>query len=188
MIKNKKMNLLILDLDETLVFATEEKLAQPEDFRAGGYFVYKRPGLDRFIQFGFHHFKVAVWTSSGSDYANEMIRRLFVHAEQLEFAWTQQRCTWAVDSELGSGYWVKDLKKVRRLGHSVTTIIVVDDSPRKLERNYGNYIPVAPFVGDPADTELRQLEAYLIWLKDRPNLRAIDKRNWRSVVWCQMKS
>ena len=34
--------LLILDLDETLGFATEEKLARGEDFRLGPYFVYKR--------------------------------------------------------------------------------------------------------------------------------------------------
>jgi len=58
--------LLTLDLDETVVFATEQKLAREEDFRVAQYFVYKRPGLDRFVTFVFEHFKVAVWTASGS--------------------------------------------------------------------------------------------------------------------------
>jgi hypothetical protein len=34
--------LLVLDLDETLVFATEWKLPRIEDFRVGSYFVYLR--------------------------------------------------------------------------------------------------------------------------------------------------
>jgi TFIIF-interacting CTD phosphatase-like protein len=173
--------LLILDLDETLVFATEEKLSGVEDFRVGEYFVYKRPGLDRFITFAFAHFRVAVWTSSGADYAKQAISRVFPDFERLEFAWTKERCTLRHDSELQTRYWIKDLKKVRRLGHSLENILVVDDSPRKLERNYGNHICIAPFEGDPADHEFERLEAYLLWLKDIANVRSVNKRHWRTV-------
>ena len=37
-------------------------------------------------------------------------------------------------------------------------VLVVDDSPEKLQRSYGHYVPSAPFEGNPADEELRKLE------------------------------
>ena len=174
--------LLILDLDETVVFATEQGLARQEDFRVAEYFVYKRPGLDRFIAFVFEHFRVAVWTASGSAYADAVTEQIFGGIGQLEFAWNRQRCTWRTDSESSDSYWVKDLKKVRRLGHSLSNVVVVDDTARKLERSYGNHVPVSPYVGDTADKELEKLEHYLMWLKSVPDVRFVDKRRWRSVA------
>jgi len=172
--------LLILDLDETLVFATEEKLARGEDFRVGPYFVYKRPGLESFIDFAFNHFKVATWTSSSRNYAHGTVSAIFQLPERLEFGWARERCTRKSDRETGRSYWIKDLKKVRRLGWPLADVAVVDDSPEKLERSYGNHIRVTPFVGDPTDDELRNLQGYLAWLKEVPNVRFVDKRNWRT--------
>jgi RNA polymerase II subunit A small phosphatase-like protein len=176
------MQLLILDLDETLVFARETKLPHAEDFRVGEFFVYRRPGLDRFIECIFQHFKVAVWTASNANYADAVIKQVFVEPQRLEFAWSRQRCTWKSDLEMGTGYWIKDLKKVRKLGHSVKTILVVDDTPRKLERSYGNYIRISPFEGDSGDIELCKLEEYLRWIKETANVRSVAKRNWRTTT------
>jgi RNA polymerase II subunit A small phosphatase-like protein len=172
--------LLILDLDETPVFATKDKLARREDFRVGPYFVYRRPGLISFVEFAFNCFKVAVWTSSSWSYANETISAIFQHPEHLEFTWTRERCTRKPDPETGASYQIKDLKKVRRLGWRLEDVVVVDDSPEKLRRNYGNHILVGPFEGDAADNELRKLQDYLAWLRDVPNVRLADKRNWRA--------
>ena len=177
-----RKKLLILDLDETLVFATEAKLPRAEDFRTGQYFVYKRPDLDRFIGFCFENFQVAVWTSSGSKYANEVICRIFQHPEQLEFVWARERCTWRSHPESGTSYWIKDLKKVRRLGYRLESVLMIDDSPEKLERSYGNHIRTIPFEGDPADNELGKLQPYLLGLKDVSNVRVIDKRSWREYL------
>jgi len=58
--------------------------------------------------------------------------------------------------------------------------VVIDDSPRKLERSYGNH--VLPFEGDASDEELEKLEQYLFWLKCVPDVRSVDKRNWRNAV------
>jgi carboxy-terminal domain RNA polymerase II polypeptide A small phosphatase len=57
---------------------------------------------------------------------------------------------------------------------------MVDDSPEKHTRNYGNLVRVAPFTGDPADTELASLARYLRQLATQPNVRCIEKRGWRS--------
>lgn len=174
--------LLILDLDETLVFATKRKLSRVEDFRVGSYFVYQRPDLRSFLKFVFDYFKVAVWTSSSTAYADEVVSAIFENLEKLQFVWTQKRCTWRSDPDSGKGHWIKDLKKVRRLGFSLESIVVIDDSPEKLKRSYGNFICVTPFRGDALDQELRKLQAYLHWLKDAPNVRLIKKRNWRTVL------
>ena len=46
----EQQTLLILDLDETLIHATSCPLETAPDFTAGPYLVYKRPGLDNFIE------------------------------------------------------------------------------------------------------------------------------------------
>ena len=57
--------LLILDLDETVVWATEEEPAHGFDFRAFRYFVTKRPHLDTFLSAVRQWYQLAVWSSSG---------------------------------------------------------------------------------------------------------------------------
>jgi RNA polymerase II subunit A small phosphatase-like protein len=52
--------LLILDVDESLVFATEVPVRDGHDFECGGYTVYCRPLLDEFLQRVQEHFKLAV--------------------------------------------------------------------------------------------------------------------------------
>ena len=78
--------------------------------------------------------------------------------------------------------WVKDLKKVRKQGYALEHVLVVDDSREKLERNYGNHIPVQPFEGARDDDELLLLVDYLKQLESVPNVRCIDKRGWRKEV------
>lgn len=172
--------LLILDLDETLIFSSEQRLSAPEDFRAWDFFVYKRPGLEAFLEFVSEHFKLAVWTSSSADYADAVLRQIFADVERLQFVWTRERCTWRIHPELRTGYWIKDLKKVRRRGYCLNEVLMIDDTLSKLERNYGNHIEVSPFEGDPSDCELKRLQAYLARLKDVANVRSVEKRNWRA--------
>ena len=61
--------LLILDLDETLLWATPDEPDVPYDFRVFGYYATKRPHLTTFLEKAFSWFDMAVWTSSGGDYA-----------------------------------------------------------------------------------------------------------------------
>ena len=76
-------------------------------------------------------------------------------------------------------YWVKDLRKVRRLGYDLRRVIFIDDTARKLERSYGNLVRVRPFKGDPDDDELLHLARYLDRLDREENIRAVEKRYWR---------
>lgn len=46
------MNLLVLDLDETLIYATEITLDREADIQVEHFAVYLRPGLERFLALG----------------------------------------------------------------------------------------------------------------------------------------
>ena len=171
--------LLILDLDETLVYATELPLDRPGDFEFDEYTVYKRPHVREFIEFCSLHFRLAVWTSSSESYARVIVSELFGNAYPLEFVWSRKRCTQKFNPEDYSYEWLKNLDKVRRRGYLLEQTLMIDDTPAKLQRHYGNLVRVREFEGDPADDELRRLMPYLLKLKDAENVRQLEKRNWR---------
>lgn len=174
---NKK--LLILDIDETLLFAAEEQLERKEDFRAGQYLVYKRPHLEEFLARCLEWFEVAVWTSSSPAYAKEVIENIFEDTSVLSFVWASDRCTWSYDTELQEYYWQKILKKVKRKGYDLNHVIAIDDTPEKYANSYGNLVRIAPYEGQDEDTELKSLVVYLDRLRLVENVRKIEKRNWR---------
>lgn len=174
--------LLVLDLDETLIHAVETPLPNRWDFRVFDYYVYKRPGVDEFLQTCLDWFAVGVWSSSGVLYADAVVRQLLGGPERLAFVWSASNCARRYDPEAGVPVSGKDLKKLTRKGFQRERIIMIDDSPEKLAKNYGNGVIVRPFEGDPADDELRLLLKYLEVLGPVENVRAVEKRGWRSRV------
>jgi len=77
--------LLVLDLDETLVYSTKSRLFESEDFIVADYFVYKRPGLENFLKYIEQNFWVAIWTSSTEEYAEEVIKNILPQNYPLRF-------------------------------------------------------------------------------------------------------
>lgn len=172
-------SLLILDVDETLIHATNEPLSVPYDFKAGPYFVYKRPHLGAFLDAVSSAFQIAVWSSSTADYLVTICDQIIPPRIELQFTWARDRCVQQYDPEWQSSYWVKDLKKVKRLGYNLDRVIFVDDTPKKLERNYGNAVYIESFTGDVEDRELELLAPFLVSLADSDNVRVLEKRGWR---------
>lgn len=172
-------NLLILDLDETLVYATKKEIRPDNNSVAGPYFVYFRPHLERFLKNLSNYYMIAVWTSSSSDYAQAVVDALpFVFKPR--FVWSRERCTQVYDSEDRKYRFVKDLKKVKKRNYNLNRVLVVDDSPHKLYRSYGNHIHIKHYFGDLEDNELLFLEEYLISIADSKTVRSMDKRFWRA--------
>jgi RNA polymerase II subunit A small phosphatase-like protein len=172
--------LVILDLDETLVHACETPLSVPASFSIGKYLVHKRPHLDGFLASLRGAYRVAIWTASGRAYAEQVVCTIAPWHAELAFFWSAERCTDHFDHETRSHSTIKKLRKVAALGFDLERVVVIDDSPEKHVRNYGNLIPITPFEGDMSDAELPALLAYLHWLDSQPNVRAIDKRAWRT--------
>lgn len=171
--------LLILDLDETLLFANEQPLDQEHDFRVGPSWVYLRPFVNQFLEDCQVDFELAVWSSSGEDYLDAVLKAMLPDTIRLAFAWSRERCVQRFDPESKQRYFVKDLKKVKRRGFNLDRVLIVDDTPQNVERNYGNAVYVKPFFGDPSDDELRRLSRYLKSLRECLNFRKIEKRRWK---------
>lgn len=167
-----------MDIDETLLHASETPLEFKHDFIAGQYFVYLRPYLQLFLEFAFQHFDVAVWTSSNETYANHVVSRVFRDGMSPRFVWSRHRCTTKFDPETWQYDYIKDLKKVKRKGFPLASVIMVDNTPKKLRRNYGNLVTVKSFYGDQRDEELLYLMPYLEELEKVDNIRSVEKRGW----------
>ena len=184
--------LLILDLDETLIHSSFERLARVEDFRLFEHFVYVRPHLEHFLVECAARFRLAIWSSASDDYVEDIVRRIIPRHLPLEFVWGRSRCTFSLDSAMvqqlgyldpGSHYsYVKKLHKVKRRGYGLARTLIVDDTPAKCVHNYGNAIYVREYAGEAEDPELRLLAAYLATLKDAVDVRTLEKRHWRSVA------
>ncbi len=169
--------LLILDLDETLIFSSEHELEQPADFRVGSYFTYKRPHLGLFLEMCFTHFEVAVWTAATEDYAIEIVKQIFA-TRALKFFWSRERCVLRYFEETGERIYTKPLTKVRKLGYNLERVIAVDDLAANYQDAYGNLVKIKRFLGDSSDTELLRLSQYLPRLAIIPNVRKLEKRRW----------
>jgi len=177
--------LLILDLDETLIHGAKDKLNYEPACVVPWCFLYKRPFVEEFLAFCKEHFKVAIWTTASPEHAEMALGQICESDYPFEFIWTSNRCTQARDrlgmDDYGSGYhWVKDLKKVKRLGFKLEQTIMVDDTPSMLERQYGNLIKIKRFKGDLEDQELLSLMEYLKVLNHESNIRKVEKRLWES--------
>jgi len=172
--------LIILDIDETLVFSTLTPLKRKENFLIDQYYVYQRPYLGHFIQFCLDNFQIAVWSSSSPSYAEAMVQHIFPKTNNLEFIWSRDQCTQRIDPETGYLYWLKNLKKVKRRGYDLNRVLMIDDSAEKLQKNYGNHLLVKQFLGDETDNELLYLRKYLESIKETDNIRSLDKRRWRN--------
>ncbi len=174
--------LLILDLDETLVYGTLIPLDRPPDLMVDVYGIYRRPHFEQFIASVCPLFRLALWSAASRSYAAAVANYLFPPEVRLEFLWCRERCTHCHDPETHEEYWVKDLKKLRRLGYDLDRVLFVDNTPRNLERNYGNYVRIQPYGGSPDDMELLWLAKYLVQIAQFPNLRSVEKQGWRQNI------
>ena len=166
--------LLILDLDETLVYATEEPLGREHDFRVGPYFVYRRPHLAEFLASCSTGFRLAVWSSATEEYVRPVVERIMPDGIKPAFTWGRSRCVRRYDHEQYEDYHLKDLKKVKRMGYRLERVLIADDTPRKVQRHFGNAVYVPPFFGDTEDKTLPRLANYLISLRDVANVRTVE--------------
>ena len=171
--------LLILDLDETLIHGAEVRLGRAEDFQVGPYFIYKRPYVEQFLPQVAQYFELAVWSSASCDYVEIIAKQLARVGIEWQFVWSRKKCTHRYDYEQMEASPIKDLRKVKKLGYDLEQVLIVDDTPAKVVRNYGNAIYVRAFEGNQDDNELEILVKYLGRIHGAPNYRCIEKRGWR---------
>jgi TFIIF-interacting CTD phosphatase-like protein len=87
-----------------------------------------------------------------------------------------------IDKYCPQYYSRKQVKKVKRRGYNLESVIAIDDTPKKWEKSYGNLVRVTPFEGDESDRELEHLLVYLDTLRKEDNIRSIEKGGWRDNI------
>lgn len=180
--EDKSDKLLILDLDETLIHATEIELGVLADFQFDKYFVHKRPNLDQFLAEISKHFTIGIWSSADDAYVTEIVKKVKPDNVEFEIIWGRSRCSLKRDYTFDTYYFEKRLDKLKKRGFKIEQIIIVDDTPEKSRNNYGNAVYIKEFTGDKADEELKHLYDYLLTLKKVDNVRTIEKRGWRTTI------
>lgn len=155
-------NLLIFDLDETLVHASERILSRPADFEIAPFHVYQRPFVHELLGAATPHFDFAVWSSASRSYVDEVVDRVFGNRFDLKFVWSVERCIQRVDVHSNSYVYIKDLRKVQGQGYLLEQITMLDDSPEKISRQPRNHLQVSPYRGQDGDVELTKIAEQLL--------------------------
>lgn len=155
-------NLVIFDLDETLVHATEVALPRGADFKCASYFVYVRPHLSEMLSIVGARYDIAAWSSSSRSYVDQVVAQIFSPGLNLKFAWCIDQCVQRVDLHNGGYVYIKDLRKVQKFGYALDRVIMVDDSAEKVARQPQNHLMIAPFKGEDTDKELLGLANQLM--------------------------
>jgi RNA polymerase II subunit A small phosphatase-like protein len=149
-----RVRLIVFDLDETLVHATEVPLPYAHTFQVGPYLVYVRPFASELIKFCASRFEVAVWSSSSERYVETVTAELFGTTFPVAFSWAVSKCVQKVDPRSNGYVYIKDLRKAIKHGYAADEIIMIDDSPEKLQRQPTRHLCLPAFTGDPLDTDL----------------------------------
>ncbi len=105
-----RRTLLVLDLDETLLYGTETPFERPPDITVCQYSIYKRPHVDEFLATCLAMFDVAIWSSASANYVEAIASALFPDQSHLVFMWSSKRCTYRYNYELQDYLLVKKLK------------------------------------------------------------------------------
>lgn len=166
----KKLDNIILDLDETLISAieTEEFKTQPHlnaKLKHKGrhftyhlldhdYVIFERPGVQDFLDFIFKHFNVAVWTAASKDYAIFVIDKVVLRNKPertLDFICYSDHCD---ESKAKTGC----LKQLNKLFHlpqynPSNTVIIDDNSNVNRQKNHSIKIKAFSFSNEDAEQD-----------------------------------
>ena len=171
--------LLVLDLDNTLVYCSEKPYREAQMTTVHGH-LSVRDHLDTFLRATSSHYDLMVWSNGGLTYVKDT----------LEIVWPSDVPLKAIipssvsQPKVQSGYGIPFYKNMRKLlklypEYDLNRIVGVDDLAETYKNNYGNLVVVREFVGQ-ADNDLLKLKDYLIALSALPNFRDVEKRYWRS--------
>jgi CTD small phosphatase-like protein 2 len=172
-VKQPKKRCLVLDLDETLIFAHNESSDQGYDERIDLYigenrthsiYVYYRPFLKEFLEYVSAKWEIGIFTSSSNIYANAILERIDPQNKYFNFRLFKNSCYRDCNNHL-----IKDLEILGN--RELKNIVMVDNSIDSIIYQLENCVPCVPFYGDSKDQELVSLAKFLDVIYKIPDLR-----------------
>jgi TFIIF-interacting CTD phosphatase-like protein len=146
-------NLLILDLDETLIHTTYERISGIHLQSQRGYFyLYERPYLGEFLHRHKSQFSFAIWSASKSSYVKWVINNTALREFHFEFIYTRKNCKRQIGIN-GEPIYLKNLNEELFI---LPKIIFLDDTPQYVAP-IELTMKVPEFRGDFSDRYLKEL-------------------------------
>eukprot|EP00801_Mesodinium_rubrum_P008110 Mrub_08125.p1 GENE.Mrub_08125~~Mrub_08125.p1 ORF type:complete len:238 (-),score=11.03 Mrub_08125:148-804(-) len=166
--KSSNKPTLVLDLDHTLIYASETPIAE-YDFvipifknkKLTILYVKKRPYLDQFLERLSHYYELIVFSAATPAYAELVVEKIDLN-QVIDYRLYRYAC-----SSDGSNLF-KDLSY---LGRDLSNTIIIDDSPQNFIKQPQNGLLIYKYKGDTNDNHLEMLINYLLKIKDYPNVR-----------------
>jgi CTD small phosphatase-like protein 2 len=124
--------------------------------------VYKRPGLDRFLEEAAKHFDLYVFTAGLEAYGKPILDELDPKGNLFAGRFFRESC------QMRKGMFLKDLRVVR---NDLSRVILVDNNPVSFLMQPSNGIPVPSFYDDANDRTLDSLTKVLMSLREAEDVR-----------------
>jgi len=156
-----KQMIIILDLDNTLIHATED-IDIPGDFTILGRFsVKKRPHLDEFISFitSTPDYEVAVWSAAIDPYVRAIVDNIFPNPSVLKFVASRDFCD---EYRKPISKAVTLYNQMYHTQYDVSNFVIIDDRVNITRYYELNHILIKEYNGDNEnDKELLSLKDFL---------------------------
>jgi len=181
--KRQNNDLLILDLDNTLIAAVHEAyvrdcIGYSSDFMAleDTYHVNMRPHLHKFMEYAFKNWRVGLWTVAHLDYAEDILTKSGVDISKFEFIKENADCVKTTDKGFDTIY----IKDMNILNEDLARVILVDDKTSSANNLPDNVIEIPAYISaaQSADDRLLKLIDFLEEMRNAPDFRSVNKVDW----------
>jgi Dullard-like phosphatase family protein len=164
----RKRNLLVLDLDDTLVHTVE--VAVDETKKRGSQCVIRlRPHAVKVIEQLSELYELVIFTAGDQEYGQEAAQLLDPDGTHILSVLGREHCI-----QIAPGVWVKDLRIFA--DRDVEEILIADNNIISFAFQLANGIPIIPYDPDNAeDEELLNLLQYLEGLVHEQNVVQANK-------------